>query len=73
MDFTNNDKHFDFECEWLKKAFEKLSKSHRRLLELLYVEEKTPQEVALILGCTIENVYNQRSKAFKEIKERQDK
>ena len=50
------------------KAFAELSKTHKRLLELLYVEDKTPQEAAAILGCTIENIYNQRSKAFKIIK-----
>ena len=50
------------------KAFTDLSKTHKRLLELLYVEEKIPQEAAKILGCTVENIYNQRSKAFKVIK-----
>ena len=59
---------FEFEAEWLMKAFEELSKTHKRLLELLYVEEKTPHEAAAILGCTVENVYNQRIKAFKIIK-----
>ena len=59
---------FEFEVEWLMKAFEELSKTHKRLLELLYVEEKTPHEAAAILGCTVENVYNQRIKAFKIIK-----
>jgi len=59
---------FEFESEWLMKAFGELSKTHKRLLELLYVEEKTPQEAAEELGCTIENIYNQRSRAFKIIK-----
>ena len=66
--FAENDGKFDFEAEWLMKAFAELSKTHKRLLELLYVEEKTPQEAAKILGCTVENIYNQRSKAFKIIK-----
>lgn len=66
--FAENDGKFEFEAEWLMKAFAELSKTHKRLLELLYVEEKSPQEAAKILGCTVENIYNQRSKAFKIIK-----
>lgn len=66
--FTEGEGRFEFEAEWLMKAFAELSKTHKRLLELLYVKEKTPHEVAAILGCTVENIYNQRSKAFKIIK-----
>ena len=66
--FSAGEGRFEFEAEWLMKAFAELSKTHKRLLELLYVEEKTPQEAAKILGCTVENIYNQRSKAFKVIK-----
>ena len=65
--FIEND-GFAFESELLMKAFAELSKTHKRLLELLYVEKKTPHEVAAILGCTVENIYNQRSKAFRVIK-----
>lgn len=66
--FTAGEGRFEFEAEWLMKAFGELSKTHKRLLELLYVEEKTPHEVAALLDCTVENIYNQRSKAFKIIK-----
>ena len=66
--FSEGEGRFEFEVEWLMKAFTELSKTHKRLLELLYVEEKTPQEAVKILGCTVENIYNQRSKAFKVIK-----
>ena len=66
--FSESDGKFEFEADWLMQAFSELSKTHKRLLELLYVEEKTPQEAAKILGCTVENIYNQRSKAFKVIK-----
>ena len=66
--FTAGEGRFEFEAEWLMKAFGELSKTHKRLLELLYVEEKTPHEVASLLDCTVENIYNQRSKAFKIIK-----
>lgn len=66
--FSEGEGRFEFEIEWLMKAFTELSKTRKRLLELLYVEEKTPQEAAKILGCTVENIYNQHSKAFKVIK-----
>lgn len=66
--FSEGEGRFEFEVERLMKAFTELSKTHKRLLELLYVEEKTPQEAVKILGCTVENIYNQRSKAFKVIK-----
>ncbi len=66
--FTERNGKFEFEAEWLMEAFDELSKTHKRLLELLYVEEKTPQEAAKELGCSVENIYNQRSKAFKIIK-----
>ena len=47
--FTEGEGKFEFEVEWLMKAFAELSKTHKRLLELLYVEDKTPQEAAAIL------------------------
>ena len=66
--FTAGNDKFEFETEWLDKAFDELGKTHKRLLTLLYIENKTPHEAAAILGCTVENVYNQRYKAFKIIK-----
>ena len=59
---------FEFEAEWLVKAFAELTQTHRRILELLYVEEKTPQEAAAILGCKVDNIYNQQYRAFRIIK-----
>ena len=59
---------FEFEAEWLVKAFAELTQTHQRILELLYVEEKTPQEAAAILGCKIDNIYNQQYRAFRIIK-----
>ena len=50
------------------KAFAELTQTHQRILELLYVEEKTPQEAAAILGCKVDNIYNQQYRAFRIIK-----
>lgn len=65
----NESGQFEFESEWLMNAFAKLSSKHKRILELLYVEEKTPQEVADIIGCTVRNIYNQQYNAFKIIRD----
>lgn len=62
------DGKFEFESEWLMTAFAELTHAHQRILELLYVEEKTPQEAAAILGCKVDNIYNQQYRAFKIIK-----
>lgn len=35
--FSEGEGRFEFEVEWLMKAFAELSKTHKRLLELLYV------------------------------------
>ena len=46
---TVGESGFEFEAEWLMRAFAELTQTHKRILELLYVEEKTPQEAADIL------------------------
>ena len=60
---------FEFEAEWLMRAFEELTQTHKRILELLYVEEKTPQEAAAILGCKVDNIYNQQYRHLGLLKE----
>ena len=55
---------FDFEQENLEKAFQSLTQQRRRILTLLFVEEKTPEEIAGQLGCSKQNVYKQRSQAL---------
>ena len=54
-------KGFDFEQEKLEKAFQSLTQQRQRILTLLFVEEKTPEEIAGQLGCSKQNVYKQRS------------
>ena len=39
-------KGFDFEQEKLEKAFQSLTQQRQRILTLLFVEEKTPEEIA---------------------------
>lgn len=55
---------FDFEEERLERAFRSLTRQRQRILAMLFVEEKTPEEIARQLGCSQQNVYKQRSKAL---------
>ena len=59
---------FEFEEERLAKAFADLPKMRREILTLLYVRQRAPQEIADELGCTLQHVYNQHSKALKTLK-----
>lgn len=56
---------FDFEEERLAKAFYELPLMKRRILEMLFVEEIKPEEIAKRLNCSAQYVYNQRSRAIK--------
>ena len=60
--------HWDFECEWLKIAFQQLTISQQRILKMIYFEGKTPLEVANALGCTRQHIYNRCSQAYKHIR-----
>lgn len=61
---------FDFEEERLAEAFRELPLMRRRILEMLFVEELTPSEIAAKLHCSVQHVYNQRSLAIKRLRER---
>lgn len=62
--------NFDFMEEALATAFRELPLMRRRILELLFVEELTPTEIAQHLHCSVQHVYNQRSLALKRLRER---
>lgn len=59
---------FDFGEERLEKAFRNLTGQRQRILAMLFVEEKTPEEIARQLGCSKQNVYKQRSQALRTLK-----
>ena len=61
---------FDFEEQRLAEAFRELPLMRRRILEMLFVEELTPSEIAANLHCSVQHVYNQRSLAIKRLRER---
>ena len=64
---------FDFEEEKLAKAFHKLPLMKRRILELLFVDEIKPEEIASHLNCSPQYVYNQRYRALKKIRSQIEK
>lgn len=61
---------FDFEEQRLAEAFRELPLMRRRILEMLFVEELTPSEIAAKLHCSVQHIYNQRSLAIKRLRER---
>ncbi len=67
------DGNFVFENSCLEALYKKLSPGRRRILELLYIHNYAPEEVAEILHCCVRNVYNQRSLILKELREKMNK
>ena len=70
MESMRVDNTFSFDNRRLEAVYKKLSPQKRRILELLYVHNYTPEEVAGILHCCIRNVYNQRSLILKELRKK---
>lgn len=64
---------FQFEEERLEKAFHTLSEQRREILTMLFVEERTPKEIASQMGCSQQHVYKQRSQALKQLKQMLEK
>ncbi len=59
---------FCFDNSRLSAVFKNLSKKRRQVLELLYVHNMEPEEVAKEMQCSLQHVYNLRSLAIKELK-----
>ncbi len=59
---------FDFEENRVALAFSQLPASKREVLTMLFVLEESPEEIAGKLGCTVQNVYNQRSQALNRLR-----
>ena len=60
---------FEFMEGRLADAFRELPLMRRRILEMLFVEELSPVEIAAKLHCTVQHVYNQRSLAIKRLRQ----
>ena len=59
---------FDFEEERLAEAFAKLSIKRQEILTMLFVEERKPEEIARMLNCSAQHVYDQRYQALKKLR-----
>lgn len=59
---------FDFEEERLAEAFAKLPIKRQQILTMLFVKERKPEEVARILNCSPQHVYDQRYQALKKLR-----
>ena len=59
---------FCLEEQRLAEAFEGLPDRKRQVLTMLFVMEMEPEEIAIRLGCTVQNVYNQRSLALARLR-----
>lgn len=59
---------FCLEEQRLAEAFAGLPERKRQILTMLFVMEMEPEEIAMRLGCTVQNVYNQRSLALARLR-----
>lgn len=65
----NADAHtFVFEEQALARAFAELPIKRQRILEMLFVEEKKPAEIAKALNCTEAYIYNQKHRALEKLR-----
>lgn len=62
-------KNFEFDDENVAKAFSALSSLRQKILALMFVQGKTAEQVATILGCSTKHVFNEKSIALKQIRE----
>lgn len=59
---------FDFEEERLAEAFANLPIKRQQILTMLFVEERKPEEIARLLNCSAQHVYDQRYQALKKLR-----
>ena len=59
---------FDFEEERLARAFANLPVQRQEILNLLFVEQLKPEEIAKRLNCKVQHIYDQRYHALKKLK-----
>lgn len=67
-DKENTGNTFEFNNVRLSKLFSKLSNRKRKILEMFFVYKMEPEEISEDLQCSLQNVYNMRSLALKELK-----
>ena len=68
-EYSNHNAEFEFDNDKLSKAFMRLSPALRKVLEMLFIENLTPEEIAHKMNCSIQHIYNQRSMALRKLRE----
>lgn len=71
-DFNTNIKSsesFEFEDDNITEAFLSLSLFRQKILTLMFVQGKTADQVAKIVGRSVKHVFNEKSLALKQIRE----
>lgn len=66
------DNGFAFNNERLSAIFRKMAPKRRQVLEMLFVHNMTPEEISLEIQCSLQHIYNLRSLAIKELKNKLD-
>ena len=61
-------KDFEFEEERLAAVYDHFSSVRKRILQMLFIKEMKPSEIARILNCTEQYVYDQRYQAIKQFR-----
>lgn len=61
---------FAFSDEIISVVILNLPPKRRKVLELLFVHNMSPEEIAREMKCTVRHIYNQQSLALKELKEK---
>ena len=59
---------FEFEEARLAKAFAELPIKRQRILEMLFIEEKKPAQIAKELNCSTMYVYDQKRQALQKLR-----
>lgn len=60
---------FEFDDEDVVAAFYALSLPRQKILNLMFVQGKTAEQVASLLGCSVKSVFNEKSIALNKIRE----
>lgn len=60
---------FEFDDDNVAKAFSALSFMRQRILILMFVQGKTAEQIAAILGRSVKHIFNEKSLALKQIRE----
>ncbi len=60
---------FEFDDENVAKAYSALSLFRQKILKLMFVQGKTAEQVAAILGRSTKHIFNEKSLALKQIRE----